>query len=88
MSRRSIWKGPFFDNGLLQTFIQKPKQKIKTTCRSSVILPFLIGSTLLVHNGKFYISLTINEEMIGHKLGEFVPTRLRHIYRTRKKKTK
>jgi len=86
MSKRAVWKGPFFDESFFQQVRQKDKQKIKTTSRSSVILPFLIGKSIQVYNGKFYIPLTITEEMVSHKIGEFIPTRLRHIYK--KKKTK
>lgn len=70
MSKRSLWKGPFFDESLFQQIREKNKQKIKTTSRSSVILPFLIGRNIQVYNGKFYIPLTLNEEMIGHRLGD------------------
>jgi len=85
MSKRSLWKGPFFDESLFQQIREKNKQKIKTTSRSSVILPFLIGRNIQVYNGKFYIPLTLNEEMIGHRLGEFIPTRLRHVYKIKRK---
>lgn len=61
------------------------KKKIKTTSRSTVILPFLIGKTVQVYNGKFFIPITISEEMVGYKLGEFVLTRLRHVYKKKKK---
>jgi len=47
-------------------------------------LPLLIGRTLQVHNGKFFIPVFVREEMLGHRLGEFVPTRLRHIYKKKK----
>lgn len=60
------------------------KKKIKTTSRNSVILPFLIGKSIQVHNGKFFMSVNVTEEMIGHKLGEFVSTRLRHIYKKKR----
>jgi len=81
MSKRSLWKGPFFD----EAFFQKNHQKIKTTSRNSVILPFLVGRTIQVYNGKFYIPLMLNEDMVGHKIGEFIPTRLRHFYKIKKK---
>lgn len=86
MLKRSLWKGPFFNESLFRQIREKNKQKIKTTSRSSVILPFLIGKNIQVYNGKFYIPLTLNEEMVGHKLGEFIPTRLRHVYKKKKSK--
>jgi small subunit ribosomal protein S19 len=62
------------------------KKKIfKTTSRNSLVLPFLIGQTVQLYNGKFFIPLFIREDMIGYKLGEFIPTRLRHIYKKKKK---
>jgi len=85
MSKRSLWKGPFFDEIFLKKNRQKNKQKVKTTSRNSVILPFLVGKTIQVHNGKFYVPLVLNEDMVGHKIGEFIPTRLRHIYKIKKK---
>jgi len=75
MSKRSQWKGPFIKNNFFQESRLLTKTFIKTTSRNSVVLPFLIGKTINVHNGKFYIPVFINEQKIGHKLGEFVPTR-------------
>jgi small subunit ribosomal protein S19 len=85
MLKRSFWKGPFIDISLINNINNQNKKKIKTTSRNSVILPFLIGQTIQVHNGKFFIPVFIREEMIGHRLGDFVPTRLRHIYKKKKK---
>jgi len=85
MSKRSLWKGPFFDDIFFQKNRQKNKQKVKTTSRNSIILPFLVGKIIQVYNGKFYIPLMLNEDMVGHKIGEFIPTRLRHIYKIKKK---
>jgi len=85
MPTRSLWKGPFISNDFFQEIKKSSKNYLKTTSRSSVVLPCLIGKTINVHNGKFFIPIFITEDMIGHKLGEFVLTRLRHTY---KKKTK
>jgi|TARA_B110001452_G_C14871320_1_gene304562 small subunit ribosomal protein S19 len=77
---RSIWKGPFVHPSLLkkvdklksQTGHKKP---IKTWSRNSTIIPDFVGQSFLIHNGKAFIPITISEEMVGHKLGEFAPTR-------------
>ena len=76
---RSIWKGPFVDPSLLKN-VEKQKndlkgKPIKTWSRKSTILPDFIGVSFLVHNGKKFIPITISEDMVGHKLGEFSPTR-------------
>jgi small subunit ribosomal protein S19 len=86
MTKRSIWKGPFIKENFFKTIYSSDNKKIKTTSRNTFILPFLIGRTIQVHNGRFFIPVKIREEMVGHKLGEFVNTRLRHVYK--KKKTK
>lgn len=85
MAKRSIWKGPFIHKEIFSD-ISLNKKKIKTTARSTVILPFLIGKTLYVYNGKVFIPIIIIEEMVGSKLGEFIPTRLRHIYKKKNNK--
>lgn len=76
---RSIKKGPFVELHLLEK-IQKAKaanQKtpIKTWSRRSMILPDMVGLTLSVHNGRNHVPVIISEQMVGHKLGEFAPTR-------------
>ena len=76
---RSIWKGPFVDGHLLKK-VQKASETsrnevIKTWSRRSTILPEFIGLSFAVHNGKKFIPVTISEDMVGHKLGEFSPTR-------------
>ena len=86
MSKRALWKGPFVDHTLFHEVRLSTNFFIKTTSRNSVILPFLIGKTINVHNGKFFLPLLINEDMLGHKLGEFILTRLRHIYKKKIKK--
>jgi len=81
MAKRSIWKGPFITNDFFQEVRKSSKNYIKTTSRASVVLPCLIGKTIHIHNGKLFIPIFITEDMIGHKIGEFVATRLRHVYK-------
>ena len=76
---RSIWKGPFVDPSLLKK-VEDAKSKssstpIKTWSRKSTIIPEFVGISFLIHNGKKFIPIKISEEMVGHKLGEFCPTR-------------
>ncbi len=76
---RSVWKGPFVDPSLIKK-IEKQKnttnmKPIKTWSRKSTIIPEFVGSSFLIHNGKKFISISISEDMVGHKLGEFSPTR-------------
>ena len=76
---RSVWKGPFVDPSLLKK-VQKQKNEInikpiKTWSRNSTIIPDFVGVSFLIHNGRKFISITISEDMVGHKLGEFSPTR-------------
>lgn len=76
---RSIRKGPFVDTHLAKKVeaaqASNVKKPIKTWSRRSMILPDMIGLTIAVYNGKQHIPVSINENMIGHKLGEFSPTR-------------
>jgi len=84
---RSNWKGPFIQKSLLEkTLILKNNKKIKlkTWSRQSSILPLLIGHQIDVYNGKQFIKLKIVEEMLRHKLGEFVPTRSKFFYKKKK----
>jgi small subunit ribosomal protein S19 len=75
---RSLKKGPFVDEHLMMK-VQKmnptDKKPIKTWSRRSMILPEFIGHTFLVHNGKQHLPVFITENMVGHRLGEFSPTR-------------
>ncbi len=76
---RGIWKGPFVHPSLLKQ-VDKLKDKskktpIKTWSRNSTIIPEFVGHSFLIHNGKSFIPITVSEEMVGHKLGEFSPTR-------------
>ena len=76
---RSIWKGPFVDPSLIKKVEklknQTNKAPIKTWSRKSTIIPEFVGHSFLIHNGKKFIPIKISEEMVGHKLGEFSPTR-------------
>ena len=76
---RSVKKGPFVDGHLLQKVnaaqASKDKRPIKTWSRRSTILPDFVGLTIAVHNGKQHIPVYVTENMVGHKLGEFAPTR-------------
>ncbi len=77
---RSIRKGPFVDPKLLKKVddlrASGAKRVIKTWSRSSTILPDFVGHTFAVHNGKSFIPVFVTENMVGHKLGEFSPTRM------------
>lgn len=76
---RSVWKGPFIEKSLLKK-VEEARSAgkntvIKTWSRRSTILPNMIGLTFGVHNGKKFIPVVVSDQMIGHKLGEFAPTR-------------
>ena len=76
---RSVWKGPFVDPSLIKKVERLKSQPnplpIKTWSRKSTIIPDFIGISFLIYNGKKFIPIKISEEMVGHKLGEFAPTR-------------
>ncbi|HHN73839.1 MAG TPA: 30S ribosomal protein S19 [Acidobacteria bacterium] len=76
---RSIWKGPFVDDHLLKKVEQmnesKERKVIRTWSRRSTITPEMVGHTFAVHNGRKFIPIFVTENMVGHKLGEFAPTR-------------
>ena len=76
---RSIWKGPFVEESLIKK-VEKikdnsNKKPIKTWSRKSTIIPEFVGVSFLIYNGKKFIPIKISDEMVGHKLGEFSPTR-------------
>ena len=79
---RSIKKGPFVDSHLMEKVkeVQKSKETkvTKTWSRRSTVIPEMVGMTFAVHNGKKFIPVFVTEEMVGHKLGEFSPTRTFH----------
>ena len=77
---RSVWKGPYFDVTLFKK-VKKSKEEsskstIKTWSRRSTIIPDFVGVTISVYNGKSFIPVYVTEDMVGHKLGEFSPTRV------------
>ena len=77
---RSVWKGPYFDVTLYKK-VKKSKEEnskspIKTWSRRSTIIPDFVGVTLSVYNGKSFIPVFVTEDMVGHKLGEFSPSRV------------
>nr|UTS57010.1 ribosomal protein S19 [Schizaea tenella] len=76
---RSSKKGPFVANHLIQTIknlnSQREKRIVVTWSRASSIVPIMIGHTIAVHNGREHLPIHVTDRMVGHKLGEFVPTR-------------
>lgn len=79
---RSVHKGPFVDDHLLRKVIQArdtgSRKVIQTWSRRSTVIPEMVGVTFAVHNGKKFIPVFVTENMVGHKLGEFSPTRTFH----------
>ncbi|MCK4240527.1 MAG: 30S ribosomal protein S19 [Candidatus Atribacteria bacterium] len=77
---RSFKKGPYVDEKLLNKIRElnrkRKKEIIKTWSRNSTIFPIMVGHTIAVHNGKRHIPVYLTENMVGHKLGEFAPTRI------------
>lgn len=76
---RSIKKGPFVDLSLMKKIVTAVKEgikrPIKTWSRRSMIVPDMVGLTIAVHNGRDFVPVLMTEDMVGHKLGEFAPTR-------------
>ncbi|MGE0171557.1 MAG: 30S ribosomal protein S19 [Oligoflexales bacterium] len=87
---RSVKKGPFVDSYLYKKVEKaaQDKKPIKTWSRRSTIVPEFVGVNFLVHNGKKFIPVYISENMVGHKLGEFAPTRTYYGHGSEKKATK
>lgn len=77
---RSLKKGPFVDHHLMKKVdeakAQNSRKPIKTWSRRSMIMPEMVGLTIAVHNGRQHVPVLVNENMVGHKLGEFALTRL------------
>ncbi len=77
---RSVKKGPYVFHKLMKKVLDaqasKRKSVIKTWSRASMIVPDMVGQTIAVHNGKTFVPVFITENMVGHKLGEFAPTRV------------
>ncbi|MBE9525907.1 MAG: 30S ribosomal protein S19 [gamma proteobacterium symbiont of Taylorina sp.] len=76
---RSIKKGPFIDGHLMKKVLKavetNDRKPVKTWSRRSMVMPQMVGLTIAVHNGRQHVPVLINENMVGHKLGEMVPTR-------------
>ena len=76
---RAVWKGPFVEESLIKKVEKEKsnpsKKPIKTWSRKSTIIPDFVGISFLIYNGKKFIPIKISDEMVGHKLGEFSPTR-------------
>ena len=76
---RSLFKGPFVDSHLLKKVeaaaANNERRPIKTWSRRSMVMPEMVGLTIAIHNGRQHVPVLINEDMVGHKLGEFAPTR-------------
>ncbi len=86
---RSLKKGPFIDANLLEK-VKRMREKgarepVKTWARACTVVPDFVGHTFLVHNGKTHMKVYISEEMVGHRLGEFAPTRIFRGHSGRKK---
>ena len=76
---RAVWKGPFVEESLIKK-VEKQKNEtnrkpIKMWSRKSTIIPDFVGFSFLIYNGKKFIPITVSEDMVGHKFGEFAPTR-------------
>ena len=86
---RSVKKGPFVDDHLMKKVLKaietKDRRVIKTWSRRSMIVPDMVGLTFAVHNGRKFIPVFITENMVGHKLGEFSPTRTYYGHASDKK---
>ena len=76
---RSLFKGPFVDTHLLKKVeaaaANNERRPIKTWSRRSMVMPEMVGLTIAIHNGRQHVPVLIKEDMVGHKLGEFAPTR-------------
>ena len=76
---RSLRKGPFIDQHLMKKVLEavetNNKRPIKTWSRRSMIVPEMVGHTFNVHNGRAFLKVFVSEDMVGHRLGEFAPTR-------------
>ena len=88
---RSLKKGPFIDLSLQKAvdkaIVENSKKPIKTWSRRSMISPSMVGLTISVHNGRQHVPVFINEDMVGHKLGEFVLTRTFRVHSGDRKST-
>ncbi len=89
---RSVWKGPFVDGHLAKKVEEMNKRNdrkvIKTWSRRSTIIPEMVGHTIAVHDGRKHVPVYVTESMVGHKLGEFSPTRTFKYHAGQEKNTK
>lgn len=87
---RSVKKGPYVDEKLLRKVEAqnraKTRQPIQTWARACTILPEFVGHTFMVHNGRTFVKCYVTEDMVGHKLGEFAPTRVFRGHRDKKER--
>lgn len=87
---RSVKKGPFIDDHLIKKIETQNRENtrdvIKTYSRRSTVTPDMVGHTIAVHNGRKFIPVFLSENMVGHKLGEFAPTRTFHMHSGDRKK--
>ena len=85
---RSLKKGPYVDQRLLAKVDRQhatgSREPLKTWARDCTIVPEFVGHTFMVHNGKMFVKVYVTEDMVGHKLGEFAPTRIFRAHSTRK----
>jgi small subunit ribosomal protein S19 len=88
---RSLKKGPFVDDHLLAKVDElnrkRDKRVIKTWSRRSTVIPDMVGHTIAVHDGRKHVPIYISESMVGHKLGEFAPTRTFRVHRSQERAT-
>lgn len=82
---RARWKGPYVNIKYLKKIEKKNKQPFIMS-RNSEIIPKFLGLTFLIHDGKNYLELTINDTMVGHKFGEFISTRSKFVFKKKKLK--
>lgn len=84
---RSKWKGLYIDPNIKKNFkLLKKKKSLPTISRASTIIPKFIGLTFEVHTGKTFLEVSVLKEMVGHKFGEFSPTRAKFSFKKKKKK--
>jgi ribosomal protein S19 len=80
---RTIWKGPFVVAFSPQQLARASIEPIKTDARACTILPAFVAKKFLVHNGKSYVAMTVSEDMVGHRLGEFAATKKPAVFKVR-----
>lgn len=83
---RAKWKGPYIDSNIIKNMKLLKKKSSPTISRNSAIIPNFIGLKFNVYNGKSFIEISVSKEMVGHKFGEFSPTRGKFSFKKKKKK--